>query len=105
MPKVNLQDIRKDLSELQNGLVRIRKELVEHSADLDDDDRYGKKMWTFYSKANVQLEDLVDDVRNAETTLVDAIKYYGEEDKNMSSSEFYGIFKTFVTSYKVRLIQ
>jgi len=98
--RVNLQDIRKDLSELQNGLVRIRKELVEHFTDLDDDDRYGKKMWTFYNKANVQLEDLVDDVRNAETTLVDAIKYYGEEDKNLSSSEFYGIFKTFVTSYK-----
>jgi len=57
-------------------------------------------MWTFYNKANAQLEDLVDDVRNADTTLVDAVKYYGEDDKNMLSSEFYGIFKTFVTSYK-----
>ena len=105
MPKVNLQDIRKDLADLQLGLVRIRKELVEYFTDLDKDDRYGKQMWTFYNKANVQMEDLVDDVRNAETTLVDAIKYYGEEDKNMSSSEFYGIFKTFVTSYKVRSTQ
>ncbi|KAF8803585.1 hypothetical protein BYT27DRAFT_7225940 [Phlegmacium glaucopus] len=98
--RVNLQDIRKDLSDLQHGLVRIRQELVEHFTDLDDKDRYGKQMWAFYNKANVQLEDLVDDVRHADTTLVDAIKYYGEEDKNMSSSEFYGIFKTFVTSYK-----
>jgi cytokinesis protein len=105
VPKVSLQDVRKDLADLQLGLVRIRKELVEHFTDLDNDDRYGKQMWTFYNKANVQMEDLVDDVRNAETTLVDAIKYYGEEDKNMSSSEFYGIFKTFVTSYKVRSIQ
>lgn len=105
VPKVNLQDIRKDLSDLQRGLVRIRQELVEHFTDLDDNDRYGKQMWTFYNKANVQLEDLVDDVRNADTTLVDAIKYYGEDDKNMLSSEFYGIFKTFVTSYKVRSIQ
>jgi cytokinesis protein len=103
--KVNLQDIRKDLSDLQGGLVRIRQELVDHFTDLDDNDRYGKQMWTFYNKANVQLEDLVDDVRNADTTLVDAIKYYGEDEKTMSSSEFYGIFKTFVTSYKVRSIQ
>lgn len=60
-------------------------------------------MWTFYNKASLQLEDLVDDVRNADTTFVDAVNYYGEEDKNMSSSEFYGIFKTFVTSYKVNI--
>lgn len=90
---------------MQHGLVRIRQELAEHFTDLGDDDRYGKQMWTFYNKAKIQLEDLVDDVRNADTTLVDAIKYYGEEDKNMLSSEFYGIFKTFVTSYKVRLIR
>ena len=102
---MNLQDIRKGLSDLQDGLVRIRQELGDHFTDLGENDRYGKQMWTFYNKANAQLEDLVDNVRNADTTLVHAIKYYGEEDKNMSSSEFYGIFKTFVTSYKVRSIQ
>lgn len=100
---VNLQDVRKGLSELRDGLTRIHKELVEHFADLDQNDHYGKQMWAFYNKANVQLEDLVDDVRNADSTFVDAINYYGEEDKNMTSSEFYGIFKIFVTSYKVCL--
>ena len=55
------------------------------------------------AKAGRQLEDLVEDVNSAETTFNEAVNYYGEEDKNMSSSEFYGIFKTFVTSYKVRM--
>lgn len=64
-------------------------------------DRYGKQMWTFVGKATSQLEDLVDDVNHADSTFNDVLRYYGEDDHNMSSSEFYGIFKTFVTSYKV----
>lgn len=98
---VNLQDLRKGLTDLREGLKRIRQELGEHFADLDENDKYGKQMWAFITKSNQSLEDLVDDVGNAETTFTDAINYYGEEDKNMSSSEFYGIFKTFITSYRV----
>ena len=86
---------------MRDGLSRIHEELLEHFAELDENDRYGKQMWSFYNKASVQLEDLVDDVKNADSTFTDAISYYGEEDKNMSSSEFYGIFKTFIISYKV----
>lgn len=89
--------------ELREGLARIHKELSEHFADIDEKDKYGRQMWTFVNKATIQMEDLIHDINNADSTFTDAIGYYGEEDKNMSSSEFYGIFKTFVTSYKVRL--
>lgn len=99
--RINLQDLRKGLSELRDGLKRIRKELEEHFSDPLEDDRYGKQMWQFVAKATNQVEDLVDDVNNAEATFNEAVSYYGEEDKGMSSSEFYGIFKTFVTSYRV----
>ena len=102
---VNLQDLRKGLTDLREGLKRIREELVEHFADLDDQAMYGKQMWSFVNKANGQVEDLVHDVNNAESTFVDAITYFGEDEKNMTSSEFYGIFKTFVTSYKVGLLE
>lgn len=61
-------------------------------------------MWAFVGKATEQLEDLEDDARNAEATFTEAIGYFGEDDKNMTSSEFYGIFKTFITSYKVRVV-
>ncbi|KAK7017567.1 putative RhoA GTPase effector DIA/Diaphanous [Favolaschia claudopus] len=89
--RVNLQDLRKGLGDLRDGLKRVRQELSE---------KYGKQMWNFVGKANTQLEDLIDNVNLADTTFTEAIKYYGEEDKTMSSSEFYAIFKTFVTSYK-----
>jgi cytokinesis protein len=98
---VNLQDIHKDLGDLRSGLKRIRQELAEHFTDMDQADKYGRQMWNFVGKANSQLEDLTDDVSLADSTFMEVIKYFGEEDKNMSSSEFYGIFKTFVTSYKV----
>ena len=79
----------------------IRQELKEHLFDADDSDRYPKYMWAFLGKATKQLEDLVDDINSAETTFTEVVKYFGEDDKNMSSTEFYGIFKTFITSYRV----
>jgi cytokinesis protein len=101
---VNLQDVRKGLSDLREGMTRIRQELTEHFADVEQSETlYGKQMWAFLRKASNQLEDLVDDVNSADTTFTEVVRYYGEEDRNMSSSEFYAIFKTFVTSYKVRL--
>jgi len=89
---------------LREGLGRIKQELADHLTVADENDNYGKQMLAFYQRANRQLEDLEDDVKNAESTFVDAINYYGEDDKNMTSSEFYGIFKTFVTSYKVHFL-
>jgi hypothetical protein len=59
-------------------------------------------MWGFLGKATRQMEDLNDDVNAADTLFTDVVKYFGEDDKNMSSAEFYGIFKTFITSYRVR---
>lgn len=47
------------------------------------------------------MEDLVDDINAADTLFTEVIRYFGEDDKNMTSTEFYGIFKTFVTSYRV----
>jgi cytokinesis protein len=102
---VNLQDVRKSLTDLREGLKRIKQELADHFSDMEQADRYGKQMWSFVRKASGQVEDLVDDVNHADATFNEVVRYYGEEDRNMSSSEFYGIFKTFVTSYRVRFTQ
>ena len=59
-------------------------------------------MWGFVGKATQQLEDLIDDVNAADSLFTEVVKYFGEDDKNMLSTEFYGIFKTFITSYRVR---
>ncbi len=99
---VNLQDVRKSLTELRDGFRSIRQELNEHFSEVERNDRYSKQMWSFMGKAAQQMEDLNDDVNAADTLFTDVIRYFGEDDKNMSSSEFYGIFKTFITSYRVR---
>lgn len=101
---VNLQELRKGLTELREGLKKIREELAEHFADIDADEKYGRQMLSFVRSANGQVEDLTADVMNAESTFAEVLRFYGEEDRNMSSSEFYGIFKTFVTSYKVGVL-
>ena len=100
----NLQDVRKRVSELREGLKNTRTELSEHFGHVDlvsETDEFGRKMWRFVGEATERLEDLIDEMNLAEATFGEVRKYYGEDDKNMSSAEFYGIFKTFVTSYKV----
>ena len=64
-------------------------------------DGFSRQMWQFVGKATAKLEDLIDDVNHAETTFTEVVAYYGEDDKNMTSTEFFATFKTFVTSYKV----
>ena len=86
---------------MREGLKRIRQELSDHFADVEQNDRYGKQMWSFLGKATSQLEDLTDDVNHADSLFNEVVRYYGEDERNMSSSEFYGVFKTFVTSYRV----
>jgi hypothetical protein len=98
---VNLQDVRKGLSELREGLKRIKGELGDRITDINPNDRYYTQMFEFVAKANSRVEDLVDNVNLAETSFTKVVRLYGEEDRNMTTSEFYAIFKTFVTSYKV----
>jgi len=86
---------------LREGLKQIHTELREHFAEIDQDEVYGKQMWAFYKKATVQVDDVTDDINAADSTFNEVLRYYGEEDKGMTSSEFFGIFKTFVTSYRV----
>lgn len=99
---VNLQDVRKGLTELRDGLRSIRQELKEHFSEIEQNDRYSTQMWGFLGKATQQMEDLNDDVNAADSLFTEVVRYFGEDDKNMSSTEFYGIFKTFITSYRVR---
>ncbi|CAE6426523.1 unnamed protein product, partial [Rhizoctonia solani] len=100
--RVNLLEVKKHFGELRVGLKSIRSELTEHFSDIDSlppDDQYPKKMWRFLTEATEQLEDLSDAVKQAELKFGETLRYYGEDEK-MSSAEFFGIFKTFCTSYR-----
>ena len=87
---------------MRDGLKAIRQQLNEHFSEIEQNDRYSKQMWGFVGKAAQQLEDLIDDTNAADSLFTEVVRYFGEDEKNMSSTEFYGIFKTFITSYRVR---
>ena len=97
----NLQDIRKDLAILREGLKKIRQELTDHFANVEPSNQYGTKMWAFLNKATTLLEDLSDDINVAESTFSEVVQFYGEDEKSMTSSEFFGIFKAFIAYYRV----
>ena len=99
----NLQDVRKDLASLREGLKKIRQELTDHFANVEPTNQYGTKMWAFLKKGTALLEDLVDGVNAAESTFSEVAQFYGEDEKATTSSEFYGVFKTFITSYRVSI--
>ena len=104
---VNLLDMRKGTTEIREGLKTLRSELQEHFSDVDSSipgDLFGKKMWRFVGEAKDRLDDLTDEVTLADSTFLEVMRYYGEDEKNMTSIEFFGIFKTFVTSYQVRIL-
>jgi cytokinesis protein len=93
--------VRRGLTDLREGHKRIKAELEEHFAEIDPNDRYAKQMWSFVGRAGSQIADLTDDVNAVDTHFTEVVRFYGEDEKSMNSSEFYGVFKTFVTSYKV----
>lgn len=99
----SLQEVRKDLANLREGLKKIRQELTDNFANVEPSNQYGTKMWAFLKKATALLEELVDDINAAESTFSEVAQFYGEDEKNMTSTEFYGIFKTFIAYYRVSM--
>lgn len=79
-------------------------ELLEDSFDgieINPDDGFAKKMFRFKHDAGERLQALQDLATLAQNTYNETLKFYGEDSKSISSTdEFFGVFKTFVTSYK-----
>lgn len=69
-------------------------------------DGYTRKMFRFAAVAEEELKELRDGIIQAEAALRDVQTYYGEGEemgRPIPSQEFFGIFRTFTSSYKVRL--
>jgi len=86
-------------------ILNIRKSLAANFSTAEDG--YTKKMFRFSADAEEQLRDVRDGILSAEKLLRDVQNYYceGEEmARPMQSQDFFGIFRTFTSSYKVSLI-
>lgn len=92
----------KGLRDSQAVLETVLRDHFEDVADLDPRDNFPQKMFRFAREARERLAALMDKVTLADSAYEDALKFYGEDKKSVSSTqEFFAIFKTFVTSYRV----
>jgi cytokinesis protein len=67
-------------------------------------DGYTRKMFRFAASAEEDLKELRDGIIQAEQALREVQTYYGEGEemgRPLPSQEFFGIFRTFTSSYKV----
>lgn len=63
-------------------------------------------MFRFAKLAKERLAALNDSATLAAGKYAEALKFYGEDMKSITSTDmFFSIFKTFVVSYKVSLVQ
>jgi len=97
--------------DLHTGLEKIRRDL--ESRFLDINDGYSKRMFPFSANAEGRVEALRDQVQAGIRVFNEVKMYYGEGDEKYNATtnplvlgrpgslEFFGVFKTFLTSYDV----
>ncbi|KAL8279166.1 hypothetical protein RQP46_008422 [Phenoliferia psychrophenolica] len=101
--KADIGHVRAKLADLRASQSALELELENYAdaPDLDTRDQFPKKMFRFAKSARERLDALTDDFTLAQAAVDDALAFYGEDVKSIpTTQEFFGIFKTFVTSYK-----
>ena len=110
---MSYEDISSGTRELQTGLTKIKRDLDDRFVDTTDG--YVRRMYPFATDSEERILALKDRVMTAGRAFNEVKTYYGEGDDRFdptsgvevfgrpTSLEFFGIFKTFVTSWDVSL--
>ncbi|KAI9476486.1 MAG: hypothetical protein EXX96DRAFT_485807 [Benjaminiella poitrasii] len=105
--KVTLQDMVKDYNEIRVGLQKLIQELDNHYPETDDEDEgidegdnYAQVMRNFRNEAIEKFEELEVRYTSMDVAYRDVVSYYGENPDQMKPDEFFGIFKTFTSSWE-----
>lgn len=108
---MSYEDISSGTKELQTGLAKIKRDLDDRFDDITDG--YVRRMYPFATDSEERILALKDRVLAAGRAFNEVKTYYGEGDDRFDPSstveifgrptslEFFGIFKTFVTSWDV----
>jgi cytokinesis protein len=111
---VSVEEISSGARDLHTGLQKIRRDL--ESRFLDINDGYSKRMFPFSATAEGRVDALRDQVQAGIRAFNEVKMYYGEGDEKYNAAtnplalgrpgslEFFGVFKTFLTSYDVSLL-
>ncbi|CAO3596601.1 unnamed protein product [Absidia cylindrospora] len=101
--RVTLQDMVKDYNEIRSGLQKLIQELDNHYGDTyeaPDGDAFAKTMYDFRNDAIDKFEQLEVRYSNMDVAYKDVVTFYGENPDQMKPDEFFGIFKTFTSSWE-----
>jgi cytokinesis protein len=100
--RVNFSDMQATSKQMLDEIRHIRRSLEQNFQQSNDG--YARKMFRFSATAEEELQTLRDGIINSESHLRDVETYYGEGEEHgrpIQSQDFFGIFRTFTSSYKV----
>lgn len=103
--RADLGNVRLNLGELRTSQKTLEAILSAHFANVDEEldpnDGFPGRMFPFSKKARERLAALSDQVTMAAAAYSDALKFYGEDAKDIATTQdFFAVFRTFVTSWK-----
>ncbi|KAI9259027.1 hypothetical protein BDA99DRAFT_484089 [Phascolomyces articulosus] len=101
--RVTLQDVVKEYNELRSGLQKLIGELEAHYGpdyEAPEGDSFAEIMTEFRDKALGKFEELEVRYTSMDVAYKDAVSFYGENPSEMKPDEFFGIFKTFTSSWE-----
>ncbi|KAG0358937.1 Dishevelled associated activator of morphogenesis 2 [Gamsiella multidivaricata] len=101
--RVSLPELQSDFNHIKTQLKEIKVELSTHYPDglkTCADDRFYEVMQPFIETAERQFSRTESAITEMEILYKDCVKFYGEEPTIMKPDEFFGIFKTFTSSFE-----
>ncbi|KAF9956390.1 hypothetical protein BGZ72_002808 [Mortierella alpina] len=101
--RVSLPELQSDYNHIKSKLKEIKVELQTHYPDgykFSPDDRFYEVMHPFIESAEKEFAKAETAMKEMDVLYKDCVKFYGEEPAIMRPDEFFGIFKTFSSSFE-----
>ncbi|CAJ0768525.1 4272_t:CDS:2, partial [Entrophospora sp. SA101] len=100
--RVSQQEMTGEYRLIGTKLNDLEVELDKNFTDveLEENDRFPEIMRDFVKRTKSQFEELQLKYTSMEVAYKDVVSYFGEDPKSTKPDEFFGIFKTFISSYE-----
>ncbi|GJJ73060.1 hypothetical protein EMPS_05418 [Entomortierella parvispora] len=101
--RVSLPELKTEFNQLKTKLMEIKTELQTHYVKgykSHPEDRFYQVMQPFIETAERSFQLAEKAMIDMECLYKDCVKFYGEDSSVMKPDEFFGIFKTFSTSFE-----
>lgn len=100
---MSLPELKSEFTQLKTKIQEIKTELQTHFVNgykSHPDDRFYQVMHPFVESAERSFQQAEKAMIDMEGLYKDCVKFYGEDSAVMKPDEFFGIFKTFATSFE-----